>query len=83
MLTNDFTGTYDYEKTEAELAANYLLDDLAFAYCNPEEFDFRITKEQIHWKKCLPDTFDDFNKHFLAAIQAGYANALEQFNLNA
>lgn len=83
MLTTDFTGTYDYEKEEAEHAANSLLDDLALAYCTPEEFDFRITKEQIHWKKCLPETFDDFNKHFLATIESGYAKALEQFKTNA
>jgi hypothetical protein len=80
MLTTDFTGTYDYEKTEAEHAANSLLDDLACGYCTPEGFDFKVTKEQAHWKKYLPDTFDDFNTHFLAAIKTGYASALSQFN---
>lgn len=80
MLTTDFTGTYDYEQEEALHAAGYLLDDLACGYCNPKDFDIRVTKEQAHWRKCLPDTFDDFNGHFMAAIKAGYPAALASFN---
>jgi hypothetical protein len=71
MLTTDFTGTYDYEKEEAEHAARYILDDFIDGEITLEELPERIMKERIHWKKCLPETFDDFDKHFLTAIEAG------------
>ena len=80
MKTTDFTGTYDYEQEEALHAAGHLLDDLACGYCTPDGFDAKVTREQAHWRKHLPDTFDDFNGHFMAAIKAGYPAALVSFN---
>lgn len=71
MLTSDFTGTYDYEKEEAEESARILLEDLADGYHTPEDFPNVIEKERKHWKKCLPETFDDWDRHFMAAINAG------------
>lgn len=78
MLTTDFTGTYDYEKEEAEYAAAYLLEDLACGYTKPEYFELQILKELAHWRKCLPDTFEDFNKHFREAIKNGLENAVQK-----
>ena len=80
MKTTDFTGTYDYEQEEANHAANYLLEDLALGYCTPHGFDAKVTKEQMHWRKHLPDTFDEFNKYFIQAIKSGYPSALASFN---
>ena len=79
MLTTDFTGTYDYEKEEAEHAANYLLEDLACGYTKPEEFELKLLNERVHWRKCLPDTFEDFDKHFREAVKNGLENALKSY----
>ena len=79
MLTTDFTGTYDYEKEEAEHAAAGLLEDLACGYTKPEDFELRLLKERAHWRKCLPDTFEDFDKHFREAIKNGLENALKSY----
>ena len=83
MLTNDFTGAYDYEKEEAEHAARYILDDLNDANISPEELAERLQKERAHWKKCLSDTFDDWNKHFQNAINAGLTQALKGYEINS
>jgi hypothetical protein len=79
MLTTDFTGTYDYEAEEAKNAANYILDDLANGYIEPGDLLLRMLKELAHWREVLPDTFDDFNKHFRAFIKDGLPAALDQF----
>lgn len=79
MLTTDFTGTYDYEKEEAQHAAGFILDDLASGYITPEELPDRINRELVHWKRCLPDTFDDFQTHFSAAIEAGKLAAISSY----
>ncbi len=71
MLTTDFSGTYDYEKEEAKHAANYILEDLYDGYLTLEELPERILKERTHWKKCIPETFDDFNKYFTNEINKG------------
>ena len=77
MLTTDFTGTYDYEKEEAEHAADFILDDLYDGYITPEELPARLLKELTHWKKCIPDTFEEFEKHFNARIESGLDHALK------
>ena len=71
MKTIDFSGTYDYELEEAQYAANYLLEDLADGYCSLEEFYIKVERERIHWKKCIPDTFDEFDKYFTEEIKKG------------
>lgn len=79
MLTTDFTGTYDYEKTEAEHAAEYILDNLANGDIEPGDLLSTMLKELAHWRVVLPDTFEDFNKHFRAFIKDGLPAALDQF----
>jgi hypothetical protein len=71
METRDFTGVYDYEKTEAEHAANYLLEELSYGSIDEQEFFHLVEKERIHWKKHLPDTWEDFDQYFIAKIQEG------------
>lgn len=63
-LTTDFSGTYDYEKTEAESEADYFLE-LAAEY-TADEMSGKLAKLAEHWAKALPDTYDDFRKHFNA-----------------
>lgn len=77
MLTTDFSGTYDYEKEEAQHAAQFLLDDIYDGLLSHEELPAKIEKERQHWKKCLPDTFDDWDRHFTATIESGLAHALK------
>ncbi len=71
MLTTDFSGTYDYEKEEAIHAAAYILEDLYDGYLTFEELPERIQKERTHWKKCIPETFDDFDKYFIEEMNKG------------
>ena len=73
MLTTDFSGTYDYEKTEAEHAAKHLLEDLRDGYYTIEQFHEACRKERAHWAKYLdaPGSLDDFLKYFDAAIEQG------------
>ena len=69
MLTTDFSGTYDFEKTEAIIAADHICDDLHDGYNDYEQHLEAITKTLVHWKKYLtPEGFDDFSKHFHARI---------------
>jgi len=82
MLTTDFTGTYDYEREEAKHAASYILDDVYDGYINPEELPFTLEKERQHWKKHLPDTFEDFDKHFIKFISEGLEHALKGYQLS-
>jgi hypothetical protein len=77
MLTTDKTGTYDYEREEAIMAADYILESLHDGYITPETLPETLLKERVHWKKYLPDTFEDFDKHFNARIIAGLPAALK------
>ena len=81
MLTTDFTGTYDYEKDEALNAANYILESLHDGEISPGTLSAALLKERQHWKKHLPDTFEDFDKHFNARINAGLPAALSGYKL--
>jgi len=59
MQTTDFTGTYDYERDEAQHIAQTMLDDAKSGYqaITPE----LIAKELAHWHKCLcPQGYLDF-----------------------
>jgi hypothetical protein len=82
MLTTDFIGTYDYEKEEALNAANYILESLHDGEISPSTLPATLLKECQHWKKHLPDTFEDFYKHFNARINAGLPAALAGYKLN-
>ena len=81
MLTTDFTGTYDYEKDEALNAANYILESLHDGEISPGTLPEALLKERQHWKKHLPDTFEDFDKHFNARINAGLPAAIAGYKL--
>jgi hypothetical protein len=81
MLTTDFTGTYDYEQEEAVNAANFILECLYDGDISPCTLPEKLLKERQHWKKHLPDTFEDFDKHFNARINAGLPAALAGYKL--
>jgi hypothetical protein len=81
MLTTDFTGTYDYEQEEALNAANYILELLHDGEISPGTLPESLLKEMQHWKKHLPDTFEDFYKHFNARIIAGLPAAIAGYKL--
>lgn len=81
MLTTDFTGIYDYEQEEALHAANYILESLHDGEISPGTLPATILKEMQHWKKHLPDTFEDFYKHFNARINAGLPAAIAGYKL--
>jgi len=51
MQTTDFTGSYDYEREEAQYVAQTMIDDAESGYqaITPE----LIAKELAHWQKCL------------------------------
>jgi hypothetical protein len=83
MLTTDLTGTYDYEMQEAIEAANYILESLYDGEISPGTLPAAILKERQHWKKYLADSFDDFDKHFNARINAGLPTAIAVYKLNA
>ena len=82
MLTTDFTGTYDYEQEEAINAADYILGLLRDGEITPAKLPEMLLNERTHWKKCLPDTFEDFDKHFNAAITAGLPAAIAHYKLS-
>ena len=82
MLTTDITGTYDYEETEAMHAANYILESLYDGEITPATLPETLLKERAHWKKYLPDTFEDFDKHFNARIIAGLPAAIAGYKLS-
>jgi len=79
MKTTDFTGTYDYEKTEAAGAAEYILDNLSNGDIEPGDLLLTMLKELAHWREVLPDTFEEFNRHFRAFIKDGLPAALDSF----
>ena len=82
MLTTDFTGTYDYEQEEAKHAASYILNELYDGEITPEQLPLKLEKERQHWKKHLPDTFEDFDKHFTQFISEGLEHALKGYQLS-
>jgi hypothetical protein len=82
MLITDFTGIYDYEKEEALHAANYILESLHDGNITPGTLPAAILKERQHWRKYLPDTFNDFDRHFNAQINAGLPAAIAGYKLN-
>ena len=72
MLTTDFSGSYDYEKVEAESEADAILADLAEGYYSPEQFDAAKTKTLAHWAKVFhgePESLAEFAKYFNERIQ--------------
>jgi hypothetical protein len=73
MLTTDFTGTYDYEMTEARMSADYILEDLASGYMTQKELPARVERERNHWKHVLDtaESFDDWNTHFTKFMRIG------------
>jgi hypothetical protein len=81
MITTDITGTYDYEKTEAIDAANYILESLYDGDITPATLPEALLNERLHWKKHLPDTFNDFDTHFNAQIIAGLPEAIAGYKL--
>ena len=81
MITTDITGTYDYEKTEAIEAANYILESLYDGDITPATLPEALLNERLHWKKHLPDTFNDFDTHFNAQIIAGLPAAIAGYKL--
>lgn len=72
MLITDFTGTYDYEKAEADHVAAYILEGIAEGEYTADELPRLISKELAHWAKSLggesSESFEDFKRHFLAAL---------------
>jgi len=74
MKTTDFSGTYDYEKVEAESEAEYLLEGLAEGYYSPQQFEQAKTKTLAHWQKVFtkePESMAEFAKYFNARIEQG------------
>jgi hypothetical protein len=74
MLTTDFSGTYDYEKDEAESEADTLLADLADGYYSPDQFEAAKTKTLAHWTKVFrgePESLAEFSKYFNERLAYG------------
>lgn len=69
MLTTDFSGTYDYEKEEAAYAAQSIIEDIEDGYLQPDDIPQRIEKERIHWKRCIPETFEEWDTYFLSFLK--------------
>jgi hypothetical protein len=68
-ITTDFSGTYDYEKTEAEYAANYILEDIRMGYFTDHDgVDLQVEREMAHWAKCLDVGFSEFQGYFFAVL---------------
>lgn len=72
MMTTDFTGTYDYEKAEADHAAIYILEGIAEGEYAANELPKLITKKLAHWAIALggenSESFQNFKRHFMAAL---------------
>jgi len=68
-LTTDFSGTYDYEKTEAESAANHILEDICMGYfMDRDGVDLAVKRELAHWTKVLDTGFSEFEGYFYATL---------------
>ena len=68
-LTTDFSGTYDYEQTEAKHCAEALIEDLESGYYDHEEFLNACMKERQHWKKTYSLGFEEWDKYFTQYIE--------------
>ncbi len=64
MLTNDCTGTYDYEAEEGKSEAEYMIE-LSADY-TPDEMADKFIKTRAYWKKCLDSGYPDFQAAFNA-----------------
>lgn len=73
MITTDFSGSYDYEKEEAEAIAVPMFEDLQSGYYTLEQFAAACQKEAAHWQRVLggkdSESYQDFARHFNAAIK--------------
>ena len=80
MKTTDFSGTYDYERTEADFCAGTILDHIRHGYHTRETLDEAVRKERAHWAKYLDDgeSLNDFLRHFDAALSPDAVNAAFQ-----
>ena len=70
MQTTDFTGTYDYEREEAQHIAQSMMEDETSGYqaITPE----RIAKELAHWQVCLcPQGYMDFKDELEKQLASG------------
>lgn len=67
MLTSDFSGTYDYEKEEAE---NEYQDFMEYEKEHSQKENIlRVEKLAIYWEKVLSETFHEFKMYWnLVAI---------------
>jgi hypothetical protein len=64
MLTRDFSGEYDYERSEANYVAESFEDYIACEY-TADEYKGRVEKELAHWSKILtPEGLADFKDQF-------------------
>lgn len=74
-LVTDISGTYDYEREEAEHAARNILDDIAEEYLEPHNVPATIERTLARWKTTLENvgSFAEFEQHFLAALRVGGA----------
>lgn len=74
MLTTDYTGTYDYEKAEADHAAARVLEDIEDGYHTIEQAPVEAARRLARWAGALGGTdsasFQDFKRHFIAALAA-------------
>lgn len=73
METIDFTGTYDYEKTEAEAEAEHYLHLIAEAGQDEQELAYiarNMAKLSTHWGKVLetPEQLEEFCQYFNAKM---------------
>jgi len=73
MLTTDCTGTYDYEREEAESEAEYICEDISEAEGSEIEITrivARIEKLGVHWNRALGggESFADFVRWFNAKM---------------
>ena len=73
MLTTDISGTYDYEREEAEHEAEYICEYIEEAQGDEGELArivARIEKTGAHWNRALGggESFADFVRHFNAKM---------------
>jgi hypothetical protein len=67
-LTHDFSGSYDYEQTEAKYCAEALMEDLEAGYYDLDSFNAAVLKERQHWKKTYALGFEEWDRYFTQYI---------------